>query len=118
MAELELVDPEELRRPDTQGSTDLRAWRFRAKYWNDDTTTVLAWADDRYCVFHEQTCNHISQTEAPTALCRVDSVRELFAKEQPKGTGSYFDFCGTASSSRSPTTDGSPPSATSRRGGT
>ncbi|WP_251449402.1 hypothetical protein [Microbacterium sp. Marseille-Q6648] len=94
MADLKLVDPENLRQPDTPGQQDLRGWKFRAKWWNDDTSTVLAWAGPHGCVFHEVSCTHASRTEEPTALCRMDRVREIFDTEQAKGTFRYFGFCG------------------------
>lgn len=91
---VDFVDPEDLRRPATVGHQDLLAWRFRDRWLHDDTATVLAWAHERGCVFHEANCQHISNTEEPTAKCRMDRVRETFTTEHPKGTYRYFGFCG------------------------
>ncbi|MGV9195103.1 hypothetical protein ACQ143_12230 [Microbacterium sp. MC2] len=88
------MDPEDLRGPDVPGRQDLLGWKFRDKYWNDDTSSVVAWASAFGCVFHEQRCSHTPQTEQPTALCRMDRVREVFATERLKGTVRYFGFCG------------------------
>ena len=93
MAELELVDPEDLRQPDAPGRQDLRGFQFRAKYWNDDTSTVLAWSSSTGTVFHERHCSHYSRTEEPIALCRMDRVREVFETERTKGTVRWFGFC-------------------------
>lgn len=91
---VEFVEPEDLRRPSTHGHQDLLAWRFRDRWLHDDTSTVLAWPNDHGCVFHEANCRHSSSTEEPTAMCRMDQVRAVFAVEQPKSTYRYFGFCG------------------------
>lgn len=91
---VEFMEPERLRRPATPGHQDLRAWRFRDRWWNDDTSTVLAWATERGCVFHEAHCAHTPKFDAPTAKCRMDQVRAVFDLEHENGTFRYFGFCG------------------------
>jgi hypothetical protein len=91
----------DLRREDTSGHKDLQGWRFRAAWTDDDTSEVLAWADDSSCAIHEAHCSHIPADE-PTATGRMDDARALFAIEQPKGTVRYFDFCGHCLTERIP----------------
>ena len=98
----EFVELESLRRPPTRGHQDLRAWRFRERWRNDDRSTVLAWASDHECVLHEARCAHASKTEAPTAKGRMDDARALFTDEQPKGEIRYFGFCGHCLTERIP----------------
>ena len=91
---MDYTDPEGLRLPPTTGHQDLSAWRFRDKWRSDDTSTVLAWANDHHCVFHAEWCSHVPRSAEPAAKSRVNLVREVFAREHGQGTFRYFGFCG------------------------
>lgn len=84
----------ELRKPSTPGHQDLREWKFRDELLHNDTSTILAWANNQSCILHQALCSHVARTEEPTAKGRMDEARELFALEQSKGTFRYFGFCG------------------------
>ncbi|WP_152545458.1 hypothetical protein [Microbacterium sp. CH12i] len=96
---IEFMDPEDLRKPAVPGHQDLRAWRFRDKWWNDDTSTVLCWTGLRGAVFHEQHCT-TTPKEEPTAKLRMDRVRAVFETEHPLGTFRWFGFCGNCLTQR------------------
>lgn len=91
----------DLRRGSVPGKKDLRAWQFREKWSLNDTTTVLAWADDHGCVVHEHTCGS-RPAGPPTLASRMDEARQLFAIEQPMGTVRYFGFCGNCLTEKIP----------------
>lgn len=84
---------ESLRRNPNPTQDDLRGWRFKEVWLDDDTATALAWADERACVFHEALCPHVS-TEPWTETGLVAEARALFLAEQTAGSNSYFAFCG------------------------